>query len=722
MMLLTGSFCWSRAASATLVSVFIASMFFPLCAASDPLLVVDMVKHDVHPIGRNATFSEVGRDDILISGLTSPDSRISVRKKVFEETTEIDIPVSSNGSFSTHVQLDIDPGSARAAERGEIGIAVLATNGQVTKEFDVALGQKTHSSVTTAAAGALLNAGAQGYPRTFVAYNNPWLFYTGQFVDDAGKSVQSTKDDVATQLAKFGAVSLHYTEDPGNIALIKQKNPNVKAFAYVNPVLCYKSPDPNSEYQRVVKYHPEWFLYPTAADRQNQTNPLVAINGTEQVMDLTTAWRAEAVSFSNKALANGFDGLYVDCACDDPSLCYGFGAPTAPAGDWHSALNGYLDDVRQAGKLNFYNGQSPVLVPTNRDFFARTDGWMDEGFISNNGWQVSAIDMPQYASASDKFSIFYAAGSGAAARNFYFASALLSDGYFFYSPASTRWFADYGTFCGGALGKAYQVQGSPGAWARDYTAAKIIVNPTSAAVTVNVQGYLDSNGKPVSKIVLNAKQGVILVSNNRPTKVTLSAATTTPAVGQSISFTASLSWLNRSSRAWSPVTSGKPVTIYHYYNGVRYNDTYATSDANGRVTTSVSFASAGQRTFYATFAGDSSYGASTSAVFTVNVRASGGTQLALTSSTTTPAVGQSVTLIATLKSGSTPLSSKPVTIYHYYNGVRYDDVTNKATDANGRVTTSVSFASAGQRTFYATFAGDSSYPAATSAAVTTNVK
>ena len=722
-MLLTGSFRFGRAASATLVLLFIASVYLPLCAASDPLLHVDTVKHDVHPIGRNTTsFFEVARDDILISGFTTPGSQISVRKKVFEEVTETDVPVSFSGSFSTHVQLEIGPGSARAAERGEIAVAVLATRGQATREFDVALGQKPGDAGSNATVGATLDAGAPGYPHTFVAYNNPWLFYTGQFVDDNGKSVQSTTDDVASQLAKFGAVSLHYTEDPSNIARIKQKNPNVKVFAYVNPVLCYKTTDPNSEYQRVVKYHPEWFLYPNAAARQDQTDPLVAYNGTEQVMDLTTGWRTEIVNVSKSALANGFDGLYIDCACDDPSLCYGFGEPTAPAGDWHTALNAYLADVRVAGKLNFYNGQSPVVVPTNRDFFDRTDGWMDEGFISNNGWQLSAIDMPKYATAADKFCIFYAENTGAAARDFYFTSALLSDGYFFYSPAFTRWFADYGTYCGGALGQAYQVQGSPGVWARDYAAAKVIVNPTSAVVAVNVVGYLDSNGKPTSRVVIKPNEGVILVSNNRPTKVTLSADTTTPAVGQSVSFTAALSWLDRSTRAWAPVTSGKPVTIYHYYNGVRYDDIYTTSDANGQVTATVSFASPGPRTYYAAFAGDSAYGSSTSSVVTVNVGTSGTTRLSLSASSTTPAVKQSVSFTATLKSDSTLLSAKPVTIYHYYNGVRYDDVSSKATDANGQVTAAVSFASPGPRTYYAAFAGDSSHPAATSGVVMINVK
>jgi hypothetical protein len=54
--------------------------------------------------------------------------------------------------------------------------------------------------------------------------------------------------------------------------------------------------------------------------------------------------------------------------------------------------------------------------------------------------------------------------------------------------------------------------------------------------------------------------------------------------------------------------------------------------------------------------------------------------------------------------------------------VRYIDVTNKTTDANGHVTATASFASAGPRTYYAAFAGDSSYAAAISSVLTINVR
>ena len=47
-------------------------------------------------------------------------------------------------------------------------------------------------------------------------------------------------------------------------------------------------------------------------------------------------------------------------------------------------------------------------------------------------------------------------------------------------------------------------------WARDYTAAKVIVNQTSAAVTVSMPGYVDSSGNPASHLTINSNDAAIL--------------------------------------------------------------------------------------------------------------------------------------------------------------------------------------------------------------------
>jgi len=228
-------------------------------------------------------------------------------------------------------------------------------------------------------------------------------------------------------------------------------------------------------------------------------------------------------------------------------------------------------------------------------------------------------------------------------------------------------------------------------------------------------GPIESSPAVVNGVVyVGSDDGNLYAIGNQtartPTALTLIASTTTPAVNQRVTFTATLN------SGGTPLSS-KSVTIYHYLNGVRYDDTTATTNANGQITLTQSFGSAAHRPYYATFAGDSSYQASTSSVVNVNV---GQTQLTLTASNTNPAVNQQVTFTATLNSGTTPLSSKSVTIYHYFNGVRYTDTT-ATTNANGQITLTQSFGSAAARPYYATFAGDSSYQASTSSVVNVNV-
>ena len=112
--------------------------------------------------------------------------------------------------------------------------------------------------------------------------------------------------------------------------------------------------------------------------------------------------------------------------------------------------------------------------------------------------------------------------------------------------------------------------------------------------------------------------------------------------------------------------SGKYVTIYHYFNSVRYNDTNETTNATGQITLTQTLSSAGQNAYYATFAGDAAYNPVTAGGVNVSVGSSQATSQATTygvlttsegsvvqtitlaASTTTPAVGQPVTFTATL--------------------------------------------------------------------------
>jgi len=211
---------------------------------------------------------------------------------------------------------------------------------------------------------------------------------------------------------------------------------------------------------------------------------------------------------------------------------------------------------------------------------------------------------------------------------------------------------------------------------------------------------------------------VVWGSTSAPTEITLQVSNTTPVVNQQVTFTATL-------KSSTTPLSGKCVTIYHYLNSVKYTDKTIYTDSSGKVTLTQTFGSAGQRTYYATFAGDSSYQTSTSSVIKINVNFAQ-TRVTLIASTTTPAVNQKVTFTAKLYWWNSatnqwePVSGKPVTIYHYLNGVKYTDTT-KNTDSSGKVTLTQSFSTKGQRTYYATFAGDTSYKGSTSAVVTIRV-
>jgi len=196
-------------------------------------------------------------------------------------------------------------------------------------------------------------------------------------------------------------------------------------------------------------------------------------------------------------------------------------------------------------------------------------------------------------------------------------------------------------------------------------------------------------------------------------QLALSVSNNNPAVGQSVTFTATLT-------SGTAALSGKSVTIYHYLNGDKYTDTTKTTGSDGKITLDQSFGSTGPRTYYATFSGDSSYPASTSNVLNVKVTGSQTTQLSLGANNPTPTVGQSVKFTTALTSGTTALSGKSVTIYHYLNGDKYTDTT-KTTGSDGKITLDQSFGSTGPRTYYATFTGDDTYAASTSTVLTVNV-
>ncbi len=494
--------------------MLISLMLIPppeVCGISQSSLTVNPVIHNVQPIGRNNKFSEVVIDSMSLCGKADPGSQVIVQKTEDGKVSEKTVSVNHDGTFSTSVDFTVGPDFLYKVNSGRVKLKVASTSS--TNEVYASLVDSTSLHRADGKEVKKQISASSGQPNTFVVYHNSYYFNIGYYVDDNGNAMQSSKDDVAAQLSKFSMVSLYYTESAQNVALIKAHNPNVKVFAYFNPEFCCISEDPNSEFQKVVIHHPEWFL------KDTNGVAITSFNGSEQVMDLTHAgWRGEAVRLCREALTTkGFDGLYTDNGVNDPA--WGFdvwqNANTTSVANWHAALNAFYDLVRVPGKLQFYNGPSPLMDSSMQDYLNRNDGWMDEGYISYKGWMKSAIEMPQFASVQKKFSVFYANNPDEGVRHFYYMSALLSDGYFFYAPTSTQWFDEYGVKLGKPLGKAYQLSNYPRIWGRDFAHAKIIVNPTQNDITISAASlngnYRTLDRKPFSSITIDKFDGEIIV-------------------------------------------------------------------------------------------------------------------------------------------------------------------------------------------------------------------
>jgi hypothetical protein len=198
----------------------------------------------------------------------------------------------------------------------------------------------------------------------------------------------------------------------------------------------------------------------------------------------------------------------------------------------------------------------------------------------------------------------------------------------------------------------------------------------------------------------------------------LSTNNPNPDPGQQLTLTALLS------DASGPLSS-KKLTIYHYLNGVRYNDYAASTDISGSITLQQTYVSLGMREYYAEFDGDEVYEPVTSNLVMVEVGAV--TRLSITPSLTVGIlIGTNVTFTAKLerldvRTGAwVAVSGKGVSISHTLDNINYVDTTG-ATDSNGNLSITQAFTSANLRVYKATFAGDTTYMPAVSPTIDVNV-
>jgi hypothetical protein len=172
--------------------------------------------------------------------------------------------------------------------------------------------------------------------------------------------------------------------------------------------------------------------------------------------------------------------------------------------------------------------------------------------------------------------------------------------------------------------------------------------------------------------------------------VTLQASTTTPQYQTSVTLTAAV----------SPSSATGTVT---FYNGGTNIGSAAVNGGSSSLTTS--FAAGGTATLHAVYSGDYNYLSSTSNSLTMNVSGPLVTTTTMKVSTSSIAIGDSVTLTANLTPATT---TGTVT---FYNG---STAIGTANVNAGVATINTTFASSGNITLKAAFAGNASWEASTS--------
>ncbi|MGD0479401.1 MAG: Ig-like domain-containing protein [Terracidiphilus sp.] len=180
-------------------------------------------------------------------------------------------------------------------------------------------------------------------------------------------------------------------------------------------------------------------------------------------------------------------------------------------------------------------------------------------------------------------------------------------------------------------------------------------------------------------------------SNNlASSSVTLQASTTTPQYLTNVTFTATV----------SPAAATGTVT---FYNGSTSMGSAAVSGGTAVLTTQ--FAAGGTDTLHAIYSGDYNYLSSTSNSLTMNVSGPLVTSTSLQASTSTIAIGGSVTLTANL----TPATATGTVTF--YNG---STAIGTANVNAGAATLNTTFAAAGNVTLKAIFAANASWETSTS--------
>ncbi len=352
-------------------------------------------------------------------------------------------------------------------------------------------------------------------------------------------------------LAQYGYVILNSWDAP-MIPALKAANPGLKVLVYKNLAFtvsygCRNGTDLPYQttgvgYCDADQHHPDWFLTDPSGNRLSAAGYPDA-----WIMDVgnpayQSTWVTNVLA---DVRAGGWDGVFMDDTDADMSWhLNGRTMARYPTGaSWRAATRSMLASVgpslRGAGFLAVANLYTPW--DSSYDAQATWSDWLQfvsgaaqeyyskwgsasSGWFAGSDWTFRQQFQALTEQAGKIFlGITYAPHADARSMTYARANFLLFDdpangGALMFEPSdpeatdpySPTWTQDIGS----PAGARFQV-GS--AWRRNYSGGTVLVNPTTSAVTVQLDGtFLDAGGNQVTSVTLGATTGAVLRSTGEP--------------------------------------------------------------------------------------------------------------------------------------------------------------------------------------------------------------
>lgn len=360
------------------------------------------------------------------------------------------------------------------------------------------------------------------------------------------------KADDPAKLAKWDIVILDMDAAynfPERVAQIKQINPNVKLLAYISSSEVSQlrfQQDVNSPGRKLAdRINEGWYMKKANGNRASWWPGTWMLNATDLGPQINgQRWNDFLGPFiRDVVLSSGpFDGVFLDSAYDNVTATYGKDLDPDANGSandakqtdavWKSGMAKLIQNVRNA------IGKDKLLMNNSSAAYAdKVNGVLYENF-PRFGWAYpfSELRTTLTKNSSPKISAINTNTENQERVSDYklmrygLASALVADAYYSFDAGDanhhrTWWYDEYDAPLGNVKAAAKLVSGGTGAvpavWSREYERGIALVNATTKAVTVQLNGEYEhlqgtqdpktNNGSIITSVSVPPQDGVILI-------------------------------------------------------------------------------------------------------------------------------------------------------------------------------------------------------------------